>query len=166
MGDRILRPHGGALIASTAVIEADVELADQVSVWWHAVLRGDDAPIRIGPRTNIQDFVMVHADPGIPLIVGRDVTVGHHAVLHGRAIADRALIGIGAILLTDSEIGEGAVVAAGAVVKEGMKVPPRSLVAGVPATIRREITDEEYALAEWRAQKYWKTACERAGLTS
>jgi carbonic anhydrase/acetyltransferase-like protein (isoleucine patch superfamily) len=157
--------HGGALVASTAVVEADVELADEVSVWWHAVLRGDDAAIRIGRRTNIQDFVMVHADPDIPLIVGADVTVGHHAVLHGRSIADRALIGIGAILLTESEIGEGAVVAAGAVVKEGMKVPPRALVAGVPASIRREITDEEYALAEWRAEKYWKTARERAGRT-
>ena len=162
MTDRTLRSRGGALVASTAVVDGEVELADRVSIWWNAVLRGDDALIRIGEASNIQDFVMVHADPDVPLIVGREVSVGHHVVLHCRSIADRALIGIGAILLTDAEIGEGAIVAAGAVVREGMKVPPRTLVAGVPATVKRDVTDEEVRLAVWRAERYWGKARERA----
>ncbi|MEM8886202.1 MAG: gamma carbonic anhydrase family protein, partial [Planctomycetota bacterium] len=89
----------GALVASTAVIEADVVLGDRVNVWWNSVLRGDDARITIGEETNIQDLCMVHPDPDAPLTVGKQVTVGHHAVLHGVEIGDYALIGIGAILL-------------------------------------------------------------------
>jgi len=154
-------PMGGALVASTAVIEADVTLGDRVSVWWNAVLRGDDAALTVGEETNLQDLVMVHPDPGAPMIIGRQVTVGHHAVLHGVRIDDRALIGIGSILLSGSTVGEGAIVAAGAVVRENWDVPPRTLVAGVPARIRRELTQSEIAAATWRAEKYWKTAQER-----
>jgi len=159
-------PRGGALVASSAVVEADVRLGDRVSVWWNAVLRGDDAAIRIGEETNIQDLVMVHPDPGAPMHVGKQVTVGHHAVLHGVRIDDRALIGIGAILLLGSTVGEGAIVAAGSVVRENWDVPPRTLVAGVPARILREVTDEEVAAAAPRAQKYWETAQERWNASS
>jgi len=155
---------GGALVASTAVVDGDVTLADRVSVWWNAVLRGDDAPIRIGEESNVQDLVMVHADPGVSLVVGRAVTIGHHAVLHGASIGDHALIGIGSVLLAGSEIGEGAIVAAGAVVREGMRVPARALVAGVPARVLRDVKPEEYALAAGRASKYWREACRRAGI--
>ena len=157
-----MRRRGGALVASTAVIEGDVVLHDQVSVWWNAVLRGDDAQLTVGERTNIQDLVMVHPDPDVPMIVGRGVTVGHHAVLHGVAIGDHALIGIGSILLTGTKIGEGAMVAAGAVVREGMEVPPWVLVAGVPAVIKRDLTPEERDGPLYRAEKYWREACARA----
>lgn len=152
---------GGALVASTAVIEADITLGDRVSVWWNAVLRGDDAALTVGEETNIQDLVMVHPDPDAPMVIGSQVTVGHSAVLHGIRIDDRALIGIGAILLSGSTVGEGAIVAAGAVVRENWHVPPRTLVAGVPARIMRDLTEEEVADAVWRAEKYWKTAQDR-----
>jgi len=159
-------PRGGALVASTAVLEADVRLADRVSIWWNAVLRGDDAAITIGAETNIQDLVMVHPDPDAPMFIGEQVTVGHHAVLHGVEIGDRALIGIGAILLLGSRVGEGAIVAAGSLVRENWDVPPRTLVAGVPARIIREVTADEVARAAPRARKYWKTAQERWNASS
>ena len=124
---------GGALVASSALVDADVVLGERVSVWWNAVLRGDDARITIGAGTNIQDFVMVHADPDAPMVVGRDVTVGHRATLHGLTIGDRALIGIGAVLLTGTHIGEDAIVAAGAVVTKD--VLSKAIVAGVPAKV-------------------------------
>ena len=153
--------RGGALVASTAVIEGDVTLGDRVSVWWNAVLRGDDAAITIGDGTNIQDFTMVHADPDVPMVVGRDVTVGHRATLHGVTIGDEALIGIGAVLLAGTKIGAGAIVAAGAVVRENTNVPPGVMVAGVPARVIRDVTDEERAAAAWRARRYWRVASER-----
>ena len=151
----------GALVASTAVIEDDVTLEDRVNVWWNSVLRGDDAPITVGEGTNIQDLVMVHADPDVPMTIGREVTVGHGAVLHGVSIGDHALIGIKAVLLAGSTVGEGAIVAAGAVVRENWAVPPRCLVAGVPARVVRELTDEELSHAEPRAHKYWEEAQKR-----
>jgi len=157
-------PLGGALVADTAVLEGDVVLADRVSIWWNAVLRGDDARIVIGEESNIQDLVMVHADPDVPLVVGRQVTVGHHAVLHCVSIGDQALIGIGSILLAGVTIGEGGIVAAGAVVPEGTTVPPWTVVAGVPARVLREARPEERSFAPERAAKYWRTARERAGL--
>ncbi len=157
-----MRTRGGALVASTAVVEGEVALGERVSVWWNAVLRGDDAPIAVGAGTNLQDLVLVHPDPGIPLVIGQDVTVGHHAILHCARIGDRALIGMGCILLKGAVIGEEAVVAAGAVVPEGMEVPARAVVAGVPAKVKREATREEIAAALPRAEKYWATAQERA----
>jgi len=153
--------RGEALVASTAVVEGDVTLGERVSVWWNAVLRGDDASITIGAGTNIQDFTMVHPDPDAPLVVGRDVTVGHRATLHGVVIGDGALIGIGAILLKGSTIGAGAIVAAGAVVREDTEVPPGVMVAGVPARVIRDVTDEERDAVVWRAQRYWRVAQER-----
>ena len=156
-------PHGPALVASTAVVDGDVTLEERVSVWWGAVLRGDDASIVIGVGSNIQDMVMVHADPGAPLTVGRDVTVGHHATLHCVSIGDRALIGIGSVLLAGVVVGEDAIVAAGAVVTEGMVIEPGTVVAGVPARMRRKVRPEELAFARPRAEKYWRTACARAG---
>ena len=156
-----MEANGGALVASTAVVDGDVNLGERVSVWWNAVLRGDDARITIGDGTNIQDFVMVHADPDVPMIVGRDVTVGHHATLHGVTIGDQALIGIGAVLLSGSKIGEDAIVAAGSVVRENTDVPPGAMVAGVPARVIRDVTAAERAAAAWRAERYWKVAKER-----
>ena len=117
-------------------------------------MRGDDAPLTIGPRTNVQDLTMVHADTGVPNVIGSEVTIGHRCVLHGARVGDRALIGMGAILLGGSVVGDECIVAAGAVVKEGFEVPPRSLVAGVPARVVRELTDEEVARFAHSAEGY------------
>jgi carbonic anhydrase/acetyltransferase-like protein (isoleucine patch superfamily) len=147
-----IRPFAGksprcgqrVFVASTAVVVGDVELADDVSVWYGAVLRGDLNPIRIGSRTNIQDNVVIHVDePAFPTLVAEDVTVGHAAVLHGCRVERGALVGMHATVLNGAVIGEEAVVAAGAVVPPGMVVPPRTLVAGVPAKVRREGLAEE-----------------------
>jgi carbonic anhydrase/acetyltransferase-like protein (isoleucine patch superfamily) len=157
-------PVGGALVASTAVLEGEYTLADRVSIWWNSVLRGDDAPMFIGEQTNLQDLCMVHPDPGVPLHIGRDVTIGHKATIHCVSIGDRCLIGINATLLTGVEIGDDAIVAAGAVVPEGMIVPPRVMVAGVPARIKRDVRREELDFAVPRAEKYWREARVRAGI--
>jgi carbonic anhydrase/acetyltransferase-like protein (isoleucine patch superfamily) len=159
-------PLGGALVASTAVLEGAFTLADGVSVWWNSVLRGDDAPLFVGEQTNIQDLCMVHPDPGAPLTIGRDVTIGHKATIHCVRVGDRCLIGINATLLAGVEIGDDSIVAAGALVPEGMIVPPRVMVAGVPAKIKRDVREDELDFAVDRARKYWREACKRAGLGS
>jgi len=142
------RPRFGrrVFVASTAVIVGDVELADDVNVWYGAVLRADLNHIRVGARSNIQDGAVVHVDePDAPTVVAEDVTVGHAAVLHGCRVERGALIGMGAVVLNGACVGEEAVVAAGALVPPGMVVPPRSLVAGVPGKVRRELGEEELA---------------------
>ncbi|MEZ5973921.1 MAG: gamma carbonic anhydrase family protein [Planctomycetota bacterium] len=146
--------RGGAWVAEGAVVLADVTFGEDANVWFGCVLRGDDAPITIGARTNIQDGTIVHADPGVANHIGEDVTVGHRCVLHGAKVGDRCLIGMGAILLAGSEIGDECLIAAGAVVKENMKVPPRSLVVGIPGKIVRQITDEEVAAFRESAAGY------------
>ncbi len=137
--------HGGAFAANNAVLTGELHLAEDASVWFGCVLRGDDAPLRVGRRSNIQDLSMVHADPGIENIIGAEVTVGHGCVLHGARVGDRTLVGMGAVLLAGSVIGEECIIAAGAIVREGAVIPPRSLVAGVPGKILRSVTDEEVA---------------------
>jgi len=133
--------RGGAFVARDAIVVGAVELGEEASIWFGCVLRGDDAPIRVGARTNIQDLSMIHADPDEPNVIGADCVIGHRVVLHGSVVEDGCLIGMGAILLGGSRIGAGSLVAAGAVVKEGMVVPPRSLVVGVPAKIVREVPE-------------------------
>ena len=138
------RIHPSVFIASGARIVGDVEIGEGSSVWFNVVIRGDVHAIRIGKRTNIQDLTMCHVTHRkFSLDVGDDVTVGHSAVLHGAAIHDRILIGMGAIVLDDAVVESESIVAAGAVVREGFRVPSGTLVAGVPATIIRELTDEE-----------------------
>jgi carbonic anhydrase/acetyltransferase-like protein (isoleucine patch superfamily) len=139
-------PRFGArvFVASSAVVVGDVELADDVSVWYGAVLRADLQEIRIGARSNIQDGVVIHVDaPDAPTIVAEDVTVGHSAILHGCRVERGALIGMHSTVLNGAVVGERAVVAAGALVPPGMVVPPRTMVAGVPAKVRREVTPDE-----------------------
>jgi gamma-carbonic anhydrase len=141
-------PRFGArvFVAANAVVIGDVELADDVSIWYGVVLRGDLNMIRIGARTNIQDNAVVHVDePDAPTMVAEDVTVGHAAVLHGCRVERGALVGMHATVLNGAVIGEEAMVAAGALVAPGMVVPARTLVAGVPAKLRRELTEEEIA---------------------
>jgi carbonic anhydrase/acetyltransferase-like protein (isoleucine patch superfamily) len=134
---------GGAFRARNAIVTGDVSLGPEAGIWFGCVLRGDDAPLVIGARTNVQDLTMIHADPGVPNVIGSEVTIGHRCVLHGVRIGDRSLIGMGAVLLGGSVVGEEALVAAGAVVREGFEVPPRTLVAGVPARVIRALSPEE-----------------------
>jgi carbonic anhydrase/acetyltransferase-like protein (isoleucine patch superfamily) len=153
----LMRPlAGGAFAAANAVITGDVALEADVGVWFGCVLRGDDAPIRVGARTNIQDLSMVHADPGVPNVIGSEVTIGHRVVLHGASVGDRALIGMGAVLLSGSVVGAEALVAAGAVVREEFEVPPRTLAAGVPAKILRDLRPDEIARLAESAEDYVK----------
>ncbi|GGR16166.1 gamma carbonic anhydrase family protein [Agromyces mediolanus] len=134
-----------AFVAAGAVIVGDVRLEAQSSVWYNAVLRAEAAPIVLGARANLQDTVVCHVDAGFPLTVGEGVSVGHGAVLHGCTIERDSLVGMNATVLNGAVIGEGSLVAAGAVVLEGTVVPPGSLVAGVPAKVRRELSEEERA---------------------
>ncbi|MDJ0325236.1 gamma carbonic anhydrase family protein [Cryobacterium sp. PH31-AA6] len=143
-----------AFVAPGAVLVGHVTLAEHASVWYNSVLRAEAEPIRIGAGSNLQDNVSCHVDHGFPLIVGRNVSVGHGAVLHGCTIEDDVLVGMSATILNGAVIGEGSLVAAGAVVLEGSMVPPRSLVAGVPAKVRRALTDDEVAGIRHNAEAY------------
>jgi carbonic anhydrase/acetyltransferase-like protein (isoleucine patch superfamily) len=136
----------------------DVSLGEDASVWYYAVLRGDMAAIVIGAQSNIQDGTIVHVDEGLPCTVGQRVGVGHRVILHGCTIGDDCLIAMGSVLLNRVAIGSGSVVAAGAVIPEGMQVPPRSLVMGVPGRIIRPVDD---ALAE-RVAATWSHYVEEA----
>lgn len=144
----------GAFAARNATLTGDVKLAEDVGVWFGCVLRGDDAPLSVGRRSNIQDLTMVHADTGVSNEIGEEVTIGHRCVLHGAVVGDRCLIGMGAVLLGGSKIGAESIIAAGAVVKEGAEIPPRSLVVGVPARIVREVTDAEVEMIRASAEGY------------
>lgn len=146
--------EGGAFVAQGAVVTGDVTFGHDANVWFGCVLRGDDAPLVIGARTNVQDLTMIHADPGVPNVIGEEVTIGHRCVLHGAEVGDRCLIGMGAVLLGGSRIGAESIVAAGAVVKEGAVIPPRSLVVGVPAKVVREVAPEQVEALRRSAQGY------------
>lgn len=154
-------PRLGAnvFVAENAALIGDVELGDDVSIWYGTVLRGDIHFIRVGARTNIQDNCVLHVEHGTgPVIIGEQVTIGHAAVVHGCTVGRGALIGIGAKILSHAVIGEHALVAAGAVVQEGMEVPARTLVAGVPAKIKRELKPEELMRLDrgWRVYVDYK----------
>lgn len=145
-----------AFVAAGAVIVGNVRLAPGSSVWYNAVLRAEAEPIVLGEDSNLQDTVVCHVDGGFPLTVGRGVSVGHGAVLHGCTVEDDCLIGMGARVLNGAVIGEGSLVAAGAVVLEGTIVPPGSLVAGVPAKVRRELSEEQREGIKRNAAHYLK----------
>ncbi|HSI26389.1 MAG TPA: gamma carbonic anhydrase family protein [Aeromicrobium sp.] len=132
-----------AWVAPTATLIGAVELAAGSSIWYGAVLRGDNEPIRIGENSNIQDNVVIHTDMGAPVVVGAGVSVGHSAVIHGARIGDDVLIGMGSIVMNRAVVGAGSLVAAGALIPEDMVVPPRSLVVGVPARVVRELGDDD-----------------------
>ncbi len=148
-----------AFVAENATLIGDVVLAPLSSIWYGVVLRGDCGRIRIGARSNIQDNSCIHMTTGLSHTeVGEDVTVGHGVILHGASIADRALIGMGSVLLDNVEIGEESVVAAGSVVPPRMKVPPRVLIRGAPARIIRPVTEEERKLGLEGALAYLELA--------
>lgn len=133
--------HPRSFIAPGAVVLGDVSLGCEASIWYQCVVRADMAPIAIGDETNIQDLTVVHVDEGVPCTVGRRVGVGHRAILHGCTIEDEVLVGMGAILLNHVHVGTGSVIGAGAVLTEGMRVPPRSLVLGMPARVVRQVDE-------------------------
>ncbi|AOP48408.1 gamma carbonic anhydrase family protein [Streptomyces lydicus] len=147
-----------AFTAPTSVVLGEVTLAAGASVWYHAVLRADCGPIVLGADSNIQDNCTVHVDPGFPVTVGERVSVGHNAVLHGCTVEDDVLIGMGATVLNGARIGAGSLIAAQALVPQGMEVPPGSLVAGVPAKVKRALTDEERELIKVNAAMYLELA--------
>lgn len=162
-GDTRPEIHPTAFVAPTAVLIGETVVGARASVFFHCVLRGDINRVEVGAGTNIQDLCMLHVDDSQPCIIGRDVTVGHRAVIHGCVVEDRCLIGMGALVLNGAVIGADSVVAAGAVVPEGMQVPPGSLVAGVPAQIKRELPAQVIESLPRSAHKYVKVA--RAYLT-
>ncbi|MDO9395951.1 MAG: gamma carbonic anhydrase family protein [Herbiconiux sp.] len=155
-----------AWAAPTAVLIGRVTLAARSSVFYGAVLRGDNDPIVLGEGSNLQDNVVVHTDLGRPTTIGRGVSVGHGAVLHGCTVEDDCLIGMSATVLNGAVIGTGSLVAAGAVVLEGTEVPPGSLVAGVPAKVRRPLTDEERAGIRANAARYLQLSAAHAEATA
>ncbi|NGZ08060.1 MAG: gamma carbonic anhydrase family protein [Nitrospira sp. LK70] len=142
-------------IEGTAVVIGDIVMGEQCSVWFNAVIRGDVNYIRIGERTNVQDLGVLHVTHDThPLIIGNEVTIGHHVVLHGCTIQDRVLVGMGAIIMDGAVIGEDSVVGAGALVVEGTVVPPKSLILGSPAKVKRSVTEEELAWIKESADNY------------
>jgi carbonic anhydrase/acetyltransferase-like protein (isoleucine patch superfamily) len=147
--------HSSAYIDESAQVIGDVEIGDESSVWMNVVIRGDVNIIRIGDRTNIQDGTVIHVMRDThPTRIGNEVTVGHAAILHGCTIHDRVLIGMGSLLLNGSEIGADSIVAAGTLVPEGKTFPPRSLLMGRPAVLKRELTDADVASILGYAQRY------------
>jgi carbonic anhydrase/acetyltransferase-like protein (isoleucine patch superfamily) len=144
----------GAFAAPTSVLIGEVTMAAGSSVWYHTVLRADCGPIVLGADSNIQDNCTVHVDFGFPVTVGERVSVGHNAVLHGCTVEDDVLVGMGATVLNGARIGAGSLVAAQALVPQGMQVPPGSLVAGVPAKVKRQLTDEERETIKLNAAMY------------
>ena len=138
--------HADAWIAPTAVLIGDVRVAAGASVWFGAVLRGDDSHIEVGEDSNVQDLCMVHCSGSLPTVIGRGSSLGHHACIEGCVVGDGALVGTGAIMLQRSRVGHGAVLAAGSVLLEGQEVPDGQLAAGAPATVKKPLSG---ASAEW-----------------
>lgn len=153
----------GVYLAPTAAVIGDVDLGEEASLWYGAVLRGDVGTITIGRRTNVQDHACIHMSLGLSnAVIGAEVTIGHHATLHGARVEDGALIGIGSILLDNCVIGHEAWVAAGSLVPAGMQVPPRVLVRGEPARVIRELGQDEWLLGRQLAERYVGVAREHA----
>jgi carbonic anhydrase/acetyltransferase-like protein (isoleucine patch superfamily) len=154
MAPLFARHPSGALVANTATFVGDIAVSAGVNVWFSAVVRGDVAPILLGENVNLQDGVIVHCDYDAPQTVEAGVVAGHAAVLHGKRVGRDTLVGIGATLLSGTDVGEECVIAAGAVVPPGVVIPPRSLVMGVPAKVVRRVTDEEVERTRTICRRY------------
>ena len=166
LDDRIPRLHPGAWVADSATVVGDVDLGEDASVWFGAILRGDTALLRIGRRTNVQDGSVIHADEGVPTTIGDHVSIGHLVMLHGCTIGDGSLIGIGAVVLNQARIGKGCLVGARSLVTEGKSFPDGSLIMGSPAVAVRTMSAEQIAVLGQIAEHYVANARRfRAGLT-
>jgi len=146
--------HPQSWLAPNATLIGQVVLAAGASAWYGAILRAEAELIEIGAGTNVQDGVTIHVDPGFPVCVGAGVSIGHNAVLHGCTVEDDSLIGMGAVVLNGANIGAGSLIAAGAVVPQGAMIPPRSMVAGVPGKVRRELSEDELSNIRQNALVY------------
>ncbi|MFD1859182.1 gamma carbonic anhydrase family protein [Aeromicrobium camelliae] len=154
LGDKKPQVADSAFVAANATLAGSVVLEEGASVWYGAVLRADNEPIVIGPRSNVQDNCAFHVDRGKPVTLGEGVSVGHGAIIHGATVGDHVLVGMGSIIMNGAVIGDESLIAAGALVPEGMEVPPRSLVAGVPGKVRRELSEDEVAKLHRNAAIY------------
>lgn len=144
LGERKVEIRGrDYFIADNAVVIGSVIIHNNVSIWFNAVLRGDHDPITIHEDTNIQDGVIIHADEGVPATIGRGVTVGHQAMLHGCTIGDNSLIGINAVILNDAKIGKNCIIGAACLITQGKEIPDNSMVLGSPGKAVREVTEQE-----------------------
>jgi len=160
LGDSKPVVENGCFVAENASVIGRVRIGSDSSVWFGSVVRGDVEQITIGERTNVQDLAVLHVDTSYDLTVGDDVTIGHRAVVHGCTVRDRVLVGMGAIIMNGAVIGEDCIVGAGAIVTEGTEIPPRSLVLGVPAKLKRQLTDDEIASILKNAEHYAQKARE------
>lgn len=152
--DRVETHPDGNWIAPSACVIGKVILKKDASVWFNATLRGDNEPITLGERSNVQDGCVLHTDMGFPLTLAEDVTIGHMVMLHGCTIGRGSLLGIGSVVLNGAVIGEDCLIGAGALIPEGKVIPPRSLVIGQPGQVKRELTDEQIAKMHWAAEHY------------
>lgn len=141
-------------IAENATVIGSVIIHNNVSIWFNAVIRGDNDPITIGEGTNIQDGAVIHTDEGIPLNIGRGVTVGHQAMLHGCTIGDNSLVGINAVILNHAKIGKNCIIGANCLITQGKEIPDNSMVLGSPGKIVREVTEEEIKELKHSAEHY------------
>lgn len=164
-GETLPEIDPSAYIAPTAVLIGETVIHEDAGIYFNCVLRGDINRIEVGSGSNIQDLTMMHVDDGYPCIVGRNVTVGHSALLHGCVVEDGCLIGMGSVVLTGAVIGTGSIIAAGTVVPERMVVPPRSLVAGVPGVIKKQYSErtadslKQWAIKYQKVSRGFKTGC-------
>ena len=155
LGEKKLKTDGDNYwIAPSATVIGDVHLAKDVSIWFNAVLRGDNEPIYVGEGSNVQDGSIIHTDPGFACSIGKNVTVGHMAMLHGCTIGDGSLIGIGSVILNDAKIGKNCIFGSKALITEGMEVPDGSMVLGIPGKIKKTLNEEEQSMVSIGAQHY------------
>ena len=157
-----MRESDGAFIADTARVIGDVRLGSNANIWYGAVIRGDVAPVEIGEGTNVQDNAVVHCDHRYANVIGRDVIIGHGAIVHGESVGDNTLIGMGAVVLGRTRIGKGCLVAAGAVVPPGLEVPNGMVVMGVPGKIVRPVNDDDRAYLAKLPAHYARLAARHA----
>lgn len=158
LGGRRPKVHPDAYIAPTAVLIGDVEVEKDASIWFGAVLRGDESTIKVGEGANVQDNVVVHCAENLPTVIERNATIGHSAQLEGCVVEQGALVGMGATMLQRSRLGAGSMLAAGAVLQEGMQIPPGRLAAGVPATVKKELRGSSNSWVATSAQHYRQRA--------
>lgn len=155
LDDRQVTVEGTCFVAESATLVGSIVLGADASIWFHAVLRGDNDVITIGPESNVQDGAVLHTDAGIRLTLGRGVTVGHKAMLHGCDVGDYSLVGINAVILNRARIGKHCIIGANALIAEGKQIPDRSLVLGSPGKIVRQVSDEEVErMLHYSAQHY------------
>ncbi|MCE9670002.1 gamma carbonic anhydrase family protein [Myxococcus stipitatus] len=155
------RIHPSCFVEDSAQVVGDVELGEGSSIWFNTVLRGDVNPIQVGKRTNLQDLSLIHVTSmRYGTVIGDDVTVGHHVVLHGCTVGNRVLVGMGAILLDGVEVGDDCIIGAGTLLTPGTKVPPGSMVMGSPGRVKRPLTDDEKAFLLMSAGHYVELANE------